>query len=701
MLSETYTSPTDNPIESAAEDRLGRAELAHDFARDVRSLDATQGAVVGVLGPWGSGKSSFINLMREDFTDDPALTVVDFNPWMFSGTEQLIDHFFVEMASRFKQLQDDRLTKAAGLLEEYGESISSVAGMFGIWGQVFAGGVGFARRGASRRLSKRGSASARHDEVARELSKLNRPVIIVIDDIDRLTTLEIRDIFKLVRLTASFPNLIYILAFDRDRVEAALDETNVPGRAYLEKIIQVAFDLPATPDTALRSEVLNELQKVMDGIEGERFDASRWSDIFAEIIYPLVGNMRDVARLAMSVRTTLQALARDVETVDLLALEAIRVFRPEIFSHLRSMRTALTQTGGTFGGSSKNAEHQAKVDRLMEIAGEDENLVKALLERVFPAAVKYFANNNYGSDWLTQWRREHRLASIEFLGMYFDRVAPSELQTFQIAEALVAVMNEPTQFSATLERISRGMLPDVLSSMESFKGDFPEVGMELAIASLLNSIPNIPENAGRMGGLLVLSPRIIVIRLVLRMLEQLDEETRRETVIRSALPDIRSYSSKLELVSSIGHRPNVGSKIVSEDFAGELEQKLVDDFMHMPRVDFASEWDLARVYSFISEQRDGIAILADERRPGATRAVLESAKGENRAQSMGSRHVTLTPVLAWEGLVKLYGNEQNLKDAVEGLREVDGDTEVVALADRYLRGWRPGRDAPWGGRSGA
>ena len=69
------------------------------------------------------------------------------------------------------------------------------------------------------------------------LSKLDNPIAVVIDDIDRLPTAEIRDTFKLVRLTGSFPNLVYILAFDRARVERALTEDGIPGRDYLEKIL--------------------------------------------------------------------------------------------------------------------------------------------------------------------------------------------------------------------------------------------------------------------------------------------------------------------------------------------------------------------------------------------------------------------------------------------------------------------------------
>ena len=91
--------PIDAPITSSDDDDLGRAPVAHDFAESIRELDASQGLVVGILGPWGHGKSSFINLMREQFETEPALTVIDFNPWMFSGSNQLVNFFFTEIGA--------------------------------------------------------------------------------------------------------------------------------------------------------------------------------------------------------------------------------------------------------------------------------------------------------------------------------------------------------------------------------------------------------------------------------------------------------------------------------------------------------------------------------------------------------------------------------------------------------------------------
>jgi len=105
-LSATHTgtntvSAADNPIQTPAHDRIGRARASEHFAASVLRLDASEGLVVGILGPWGSGKTSFVNLARPIFENN-AVPVLDFNPWMFSGAEQLVQSFFSELSAQLK-----------------------------------------------------------------------------------------------------------------------------------------------------------------------------------------------------------------------------------------------------------------------------------------------------------------------------------------------------------------------------------------------------------------------------------------------------------------------------------------------------------------------------------------------------------------------------------------------------------------------
>ena len=50
----------DNSIKTPEDDAIGRVSIAQDFAQHVLALDIKEGVVVGVLGPWGFEKTSFI-----------------------------------------------------------------------------------------------------------------------------------------------------------------------------------------------------------------------------------------------------------------------------------------------------------------------------------------------------------------------------------------------------------------------------------------------------------------------------------------------------------------------------------------------------------------------------------------------------------------------------------------------------------------
>lgn len=98
MTSESVLAPSaallyDAPLVNPDDDRLGRRDFARHFANAIRNLDATEGFVFALSGPWGAGKTSILNFTRHDLQtnadakDD--LLLVDFNPWWFSGRDDL------------------------------------------------------------------------------------------------------------------------------------------------------------------------------------------------------------------------------------------------------------------------------------------------------------------------------------------------------------------------------------------------------------------------------------------------------------------------------------------------------------------------------------------------------------------------------------------------------------------------------------
>ena len=184
------------------------------------------------------------------------------------------------------------------------------------------------------------------------------------DDIDRLARNEIREVFKLVRLIARFPNIIYVLAFDRLMVEKALREPGISGRDYLEKILQLVVDLPAVSPDILQRQLLQAIDEALAGIDDPGpFYADAWPDIFMEVIRPLVRNMRDVRRFATTIRGTVRSLNGQIALTDVLALEAIRLFLPDVFAQLPFAVDALTTVSDSI---SRSDDHlKAAIDTLI------------------------------------------------------------------------------------------------------------------------------------------------------------------------------------------------------------------------------------------------------------------------------------------------------------------------------------------------
>lgn len=678
--------PIDAPITSSVDDGLGRAPVAQDFATSIRQLDTSQGLVVGVLGPWGHGKSSFINLMREQFETEPALTVVDFNPWMFSGSNQLVNFFLTEIGAELNVRSKSRFGKTADWLVQYAGILKPVSQFIPIPGAATVGDVAAAAlAGLADTTSSDRSAKKVREEITKELTALTQPIVVVIDDIDRLTTIEIREIFKLVRLTASFPNIIYVLAFDRERVEQALTEDGVPGRAYLEKIVQLSFDVPQAPGKLLRSQVFEELNRILAPVANATLDESRWSDVYWEVIDPQLSNMRDVTRYAISARSTIKSLGAEVDLVDLLAMEALRVFRPELTQQLSKLRRELTSTRDVMGRKDERA--QKTIAALLAKFPDDEDVIRALFTRVFPVALQYIENNHYGNDWLNTWRTAHRMAHIDFLNLYFDRVAPDELVAFRSSEHAFELLGDGAALKEYLTGLDPEQLETVLEGLTSYESKFTTDMIVPGSITLLNLIDAIPEKEHR--GFFDVGRRDVTVgRVVLRLLRCAGDDAEREALVAQILEGIETYSSQLNFIHSVGYREGVGFKLVSEAFAEQIQTEFVERVKKVRPTDPAREWDAWRIYDAVATQTGGTPLNPSDD-PVLLRAVLRSLKSAARSQSMGSRQVKIEDHLAWELLVQVFGSEVAVNTVVSNVRKALGDDETLQLADKYLSGWRP------------
>ncbi len=607
---------------------------------------------------------------------------------MFSGAEHLVQAFFVQLSAQLRLRPE--LSEIGEGLEEYGEIFSGM-GWFPLVGPWIDRGR-LATRILAQLLKRReAGAGGRRERLVKSLAALGRPIVVVLDDIDRLTTPEIRDVFKLVRLTASFPNVIYVVALDRVRVEAALAEDSIPGREYLEKIIQVCVDLPSIPERVLQSQVLEAIDGALKGIETPGpFDQDAWPDIFMEIIRPLVRHMRDVRRYSLAIQSTVRGLDGHVALADVLGLEAVRVFLPDVFSLLHDSVASLGTTedpGYRRPGDSSGMQRQ--VEAMIAAGDAKGDVVRAVIKRLFPAAERLVGGSHFGSEWKSGWLRDRRVAHEDILRFYLERTAGEALRAHMAGERAFSLMDDQERLDGYLRSLDAEELEEVISSLEVHEDQYSVEHVVPGVIVLLNLLPDMPD---RPLGMFDLGPRMVIGRVVYRLIRALKDPVAIEDAVNKILPHVTTLSAKAELITDVGHREGAGHQLVPHEVASGMERAWRTEVRAAPPELLAAEPDLLRLlHRTQREAEEGEPRLLIPNTPAVTLALLRSATHEVRRQTEGSRAVRRSPRLAWAELIELLG-ESDLKERVERLRhsEVAGRREVLDLADRYLSGWRPG-----------
>ena len=489
-------------------------------------------------------------------------------------------------------------------------------------------------------------------------------------------------------MIANFPNVIYILAFDRVRVETALAEQDIPGRDYVEKILQVAVDIPAVPAHVLDKEIFSAIDKAISAVDQKgRFEENAWPDVFVEVIRPLVRNMRDVRRYAATIHGTVRDLNGQIALVDVLALEAIRIFLPDVFREMHSAVDGLTTTTDAFGSRGDLQHLKEQIDRLIRAAEAHSGVVRALIERVFPAARRHIGGSHYTDDWKHRWLRERRVAHTDILHLYLERVVGEGLRVFRDAEQAWARMADREAFDDYLRSLDVDRLRDVVASLETYEEDFGPEHVVAGAIVLLNLLPELPE---RPSGMFDLGTGFVVGRVVYRLVRSLKNPDAIEAAVKEILPQVVTLSSKLHLIEAVGYRDGVGHKLVSEAAASGFEEEWRSQVRAATPDFLAIEKEPLRVLFLAKRQADPAEPPIEiPDFPQMTVALLKSARTEVRSQAVGSRAVHRSARLRWDTLIAVYGDEGVLRERIEKAKATLGDSELLHLGDKYIGGWRP------------
>lgn len=686
----------DDPIDDASQDLLQRADLADAFAVEIRRTSAKHGAVVALTGKWGSGKTSLANLTCSalDAVDD--VQVVKFNPWFFSGTDQLIRFFFDELAAQLRdgrRLKDKLKSAGRTVAERLGKYSAALSPLKFVPGASLAlDGASAVATGTSKLLGEEQvTVHEQRAQLTELLAALPGRIVVFIDDIDRLSQQEIRDLFRLVRLTGSFPNIVYVLCFDREVVEAALTDEAVSGSAYLEKIVKMSMEVPPLPTQALSLVIAKGLAEALDGIESGPFHAARWPDVLVQLILPMFSTIRDVKRYLASVPLAVRSLGLEVNLVDVLALEALRVRYPAAHTMLPAAADLLAPAKARYRPSKDSAAHEEAF--VEEFTGLLHGHARPVVHLMFPAAERLFGGSNYGSDWIPVWERDRRVACSTVLDFYLHRQLPAGRAPAAAIDQAVACIGDESALYEALGQVPDALLDDTLKRLVPHCRDVPEESVLPTATALMRQLPRV-----RLGSTGMYSPggEWAVLGPVSVLLRNLSGDVADHT-IRSLFHSIPSLYGKVLLLDIAAGRPDKQG-LIPEESARLLRQELASQLRAAGPEDLAGERMLLRTVLVATADTDGPPVLEPAFDVRVVARLLESGVTPVHSQTMGSVAVRTEKQLVWDALVSIYGGEAHLAEAVaslyqslqEGTAEPNEDlAAALDLYEKYATGWRP------------
>jgi predicted KAP-like P-loop ATPase len=259
------------------------------------------------------------------------VAIFPFNPWLFKDQDALLREFFAGLARTIGSELGKTGKDIGELMERYGGALSSVPLMGDSLTKIV--------EALGKDLAK-DPTSAQRKRLTDLMRKARKKVVVLIDDLDRLDRDEIMIMLKMVRLSANFPNVIYLLAFDEERVARVAGQAYgepADGRLFLEKIIQYPFSLPAVGSDRLTAYVIRHARGASDGA-GITLSDKAWAEfhrICKEVFLLQLNTPRQAIRYANALRFALPILKGEVDPFDQMIVEAMRILFPTLYSHVR------------------------------------------------------------------------------------------------------------------------------------------------------------------------------------------------------------------------------------------------------------------------------------------------------------------------------------------------------------------------------
>lgn len=374
----------DSPIRAAHDDNYDYREFAERLASFIASTPKGFGSTVfGLAGPWGSGKTSVANLVEEVLSgpNHSGWSVTWFSPWATSDLEAMLLEFAQTIAAAGPGgAKQDLVARLKELVRKGSRAASIIPGQLGEAAEVV-------HSLADRVEDKNWSAVI--NGLQKEVERLNRRILVVVDDLDRLDADELAVVLKIVRVLGRVADVHYLLLYDQKALYETLEIADAragvswPGE-YLEKFVQHVFRMPPLTRFRIGAEIESWLEASKLNIQSRDFSR----DPVQEPILRLLNTPRKLRRFLT--RLDFYCGTRNLNEIrveDLFLLTVLETAAPSVFEELwtHKMELITGNANHAWRYNGRGGKHPMVASQLTKSLDEDSAAaVQQLIVQLFP-----------------------------------------------------------------------------------------------------------------------------------------------------------------------------------------------------------------------------------------------------------------------------------------------------------------------------
>lgn len=533
-------------------DLFDRDSIVKKLYSSITHCQPENSYVISLEGKWGTGKTTILNrtkqyLNNSEKNKNKYIIIDNFDPWLYGTQDALLlgmlETIVKHAGIKYSPIKNNLLAK------EIGKTVTENHPVGGLLYNIFYNTKTHAE-----------DVSKLKNQLSTYLHTLNKKVVFFIDNLDRANSDNVIFLFKLIGVVFDLPGIIYVLSFERERINKILQKTDEFDPRFTEKIIQQEIQIPPISEERLEQVYLICIENLLSAYCIPKSQIIEFEPV-ARYIVEKSEDIRSFKRMVNSVFSLVFCDDSILDKRDLLALELVHFYAPEIYDSIyRNSQYFISHDRNpenyfltTYNKDKFNEAAKAYYD----IIFEQRDAEKKLLAEIFPYIKRYsngnevLQNHMLGNLDAKEIDKKSRACNGKYFDLYFSYTSNNSLKTQKNVKEFVSLLNSTEDLQSAIaltEDIMLSMTPDIQKEwIEHFQNNIDDIQdncVMFVATSLYSSIYLISDITVSFG--MGLTPRSRAEYILSELLLRCDEEE-----FDNFLQKIQTDYNKLYIIDSI------------------------------------------------------------------------------------------------------------------------------------------------------